>query len=344
MSNHNPKLIDEHGRLKYGIHSKPVGEINYQDYPLRSALRDMLPLTERDQQFVHFHFIGFTSDDYIAGCSLSHADNRQSVFFYLFDRHTKTMLSRGCSVRENDHASINLNPDDGVSIIEGKGMSVRFVSKPQNMQKQLLVTLDQALVLDLNFAETPSRFKTLRLTTPTGPNGWTFAQKVAGIKASGRITVDEKSINLQDINATAHHDFTAGFLRRDTFWNWACLTGINPQGDLIGLNLSNSVNETGASENALWINGEREACAAMHFEYDLDDLSLPWTILSSDGRVNLRFKSEGHYAARQTAGPKPIDFTQLFGTFTGTISTLNGESLKIESLPGFCERQYAVWW
>jgi len=337
-------LVGPKGELKIGIHDAPVGEINYQDYPLRSAFRDLLPLAERQHQFIHFHFLGFTSNDYIVGCSLAHADNADTVFFYLFDRHSKETLSRGCFITADDKAEINLNPDDGTSILISKNMDVRFESNPNQLQKRLTVKLDGKQVLDFNFQEQTCEYQTLRLTTPTGPNGWTYAQKVAGIAAQGELNINGQVLNIEDMNAAAHHDFTAGYLRRDTFWNWACITGRNAADDLIGMNLSHGVNETSASENALWVNGKREAIAQTHFEYDLDDLSLPWHISSSDGKIDLHFTSEGKYTARHTKGDKPIDFSQLFGTFQGTVTTLSGEVLTINAIPGFCERQYSVWW
>ena len=184
------KLVGPKGELKIGIHDAPVGEINYDDYPLRSAFRDLLPSEEKKRQFIHFHFLGFTSDQYIAGCSLTHADNAEAVFFYLFNRQTKEMLSRGAFISPEDRSEVNLDPDNGSSILISKNMDVRFECDPLKLQKRLVVKLDGEQILDLRFQEKPNNYQTLRLTTPTGPNGWTYAQKVAGIAAEGELRVD----------------------------------------------------------------------------------------------------------------------------------------------------------
>lgn len=338
------KLIGEDGSLNFGFSETPVGRVNYQDFPLRDRFRRPLPVTERERQFIHFHFLGFTSDRFIAGCSLTLANQQPTVFFYIFDRQTGHLTKRGCRIGASDTADINLDPDNGLSVLKGKGMEVRFTATPDTLAKRLTIILDGTPTLDMQFAEKPSDYHTLRLTTPTGPNGWTYAQKVAGLAATGTVTVDGKTHDLASLNATAHHDFTAGFLRPDTFWNWCCITGKDSHGRLIGLNLSHGVNETGHSENAVWVDGKREAAGLISFDYDLDDLTKPWRITSDTGRITLDFHSDGAYTAYHTEGPTPVDFHQLFGTFNGEISSSSGENIKISKIPGFCERQFSVWW
>jgi len=146
------------------------------------------------------------------------------------------------------------------------------------------------------------------------------------------------------MDATAHHDFTAGFLRRDTFWNWVCITGKDETGKLIGLNLSNGVNETGASENVIWIDGKRQAAGLFNFEYDADDLTKDWLITSDNKGSELKFTSEGCYSAFNDEIECGFDFHQLFGRFNGHLTLQNGDCISITNLPGFCERQYAIWW
>lgn len=55
------KLIGEDGSLNFGFSETPVGRVNYQDFPLRDRFRRPLPVTERERQFIHFHFLGFNS-------------------------------------------------------------------------------------------------------------------------------------------------------------------------------------------------------------------------------------------------------------------------------------------
>ncbi|MEH6404205.1 MAG: DUF2804 domain-containing protein [Sneathiella sp.] len=338
----NKTLVQQDGTVPFGFLENPVGTVNYLDFPLRSPFRELLPSAQRERQFVHFHFLGFASPTFIAGCSLSRANGATTVFFYLFDRQSKHMIKRGCKSRDGDIATINLNPDDGTSHISGKGMDAQFISIKETQTKRLTVDFDGTNVLTMEFSEASPSFNTLRLCTPTGPNGWTYCQKIAGIPAIGSLTFDGQKYDLEEIGAFAHHDFTAGFLRQDTFWNWACVTGQDTAGRSIGLNLSNGVNETGFSENVIWVDGEREPAGLILFDYDLEDLSRPWAITSD--RLGLTFHPEGQYSAFDKASSTPTDFTQLFGYFEGFITLSDGSKIHLEKITGFCERQYSVWW
>jgi len=335
-------FVTKKGNVPFGFILPPAGLINYKDYHLKDACRRDLPASARDEQFVHFHFMGFTSNHFIAGCSLSKSSLQTAVFFYLFDRQkNEVVLKKGCRI-EDGNADLTLNPDAGSSRLKSKGMEVTFMISPHKQSRELIIFLDGQEVLNLLIEG--KEIDTLRLCTPTGPSGWTYVQKVAGAKASGHLNWRGAIFELEADEATAHYDFTAGFLRRETFWNWACVTGISASGDLIGLNLSNAVNETGASENALWLNGKMSAITSVFFDYNPENLNSPWGIHDQNKLIDLTFHPDGAYTAFHPDSPTPVDFSQLFGTFSGKVTDQKGKSVYIDYLPGFTERQYSVWW
>lgn len=96
-------------------------------------------------------------------------------------------------------------------------------------------------------------------------------------------------------------------MRRETCWNWACLSGVL-DGVEIGLNLSCGVNETSFSENCLWLNRILLPVSGVHFVYRRDNLLTPW---------------------------------HMFGRFHGTLRPTGGEPIAI-SLNGFVEEQYEM--
>ncbi|MBE7635324.1 DUF2804 family protein [Sneathiella sp. P13V-1] len=337
------KFVRADGSVPYGHFQQEIGEINFEEFALRDPFRRKLPASEKERRFVHFHFMGFTSDRFIAGCSLSYTSVQKTVFFYLFDRETGKMIKNGCRIGQNDLCEISLNPDNGTSQISGNGMDVAFKIIPEINTRSLEVIIENGPTLSFDIQNKSAQPNTLRVCTPTGPNGWTYCQKIAGAEPTGTLQMDGVSYNLSSLNASAHYDFTAGFLRQDTFWNWACITGFDEGGNHIGLNLSNGVNETGHSENVLWINGEMIPLGQAEFSYNLDNLKENWKISTNDNRVNLNFACEGLYTAYATEGSAPCDFSQLFGIFSGEISLPNNK-ITLTAIPGFCERQYALWW
>lgn len=337
------KFLNSDGQPPWGLLSEPAGTLNYMDYPLRSAFRELLPQEQRQHQFVHFHFMGFTSERFIAGCSMTLIGSTKTAFFYLFDRTTKELVKFSFRLTNAATGVVTLNPDAGRTLLTKGDMSVQFESDLSARSKSLNFKAGDELELDLHFSEKSAQFETLRLCTPTGPNGWTYCQKVAGIPATGHLKYKGQSFSLEDLDATAHHDFTAGFLRRDTFWNWACISGIQKTGEFIGLNVSNGVNETGGSENRIWRDGRIEPLDLFSFSYNLENLEEDWLITSENGST-LTFRSEGKYAAFNNKLSTGFDFHQLFGCFNGKIVTQNGEIVLIRDLPGFCERQFAIWY
>ncbi|HDQ4518396.1 TPA: DUF2804 domain-containing protein [Pseudomonas aeruginosa] len=147
---------------------------------------------------------------------------------------------------------------------------------------------------------------------------------------------------LQALDAFAHHDWSAGYMRPETFWNWACLSG-EADGLRVGLNLSCGVNETSFTENCYWLDGELLKVDSVRFDFDRDQPLRPWTIRSYDGQVELRFEAHGMHQERLNLGLLASNFKQIFGCFSGVLRPRGRAEVRIERLWGFVEDQYAKW-
>ena len=51
-------------------------------------------------------------------------------------------------------------------------------------------------------------------------------------------------------------DWTAGYMRRHTYWNWTATACRLPDGRILGLNLSCGVNETSFTESYFLLDGQ----------------------------------------------------------------------------------------
>src|SRR5690606_12721121 len=137
---------------------------------------------------------------------------------------------------------------------------------------QINVVLDsQNLALHAALAR---QSQPLAICTPTGRRGWTFTQKEPLTAVSGHLRIKENSkfnVNIahtsdasdtkaQQIDfadtTSANLDWTLGYMRHKTNWFWSCINSYLPDGRHFTLNLSMGVNETGASENACWLDGQ----------------------------------------------------------------------------------------
>jgi hypothetical protein len=159
----------------------------------------------------------------------------------------------------------------------------------------------------------------------------------------GRLTCGGKTWVLSSPETLALVDWSAGFMRRNTFWNWAAIASPLPSGRTFGMNLAAGVNETGFIENAFWIDNTMTKVDTVNFKFDPDDLMKPWRITSYDKKIDLEFFPENKREEKTNAIFLASRFTQFMGCFKGTVTTDNGDCTVIDSLPGYAEDHYARW-
>lgn len=132
-------------------------------------------------------------------------------------------------------------------------------------------------------------------------------------------------------------------MRRETAWNWACIAGKLADGRSMGLNLAAGVNETGMTENALWLDGRCIKLGQASFVFDRYCETAPWQVRTSDGRVDLQFVPSGVRKERINAVVIASNFRQYVGTYTGVILDESGEPVPVEGLRGLAEDHFARW-
>jgi hypothetical protein len=334
-----------HGRPPFGLLSGPVGPVERGAFELRKPTGGKAGWWSRRFGFKHFQYMGAVSHDLFVGCAIVDAGLVVDVFGYMFDPRTRRMQKRGWESALGRGFRYNPDPDRGVSRFSSRHGSVTMSAERdadgETQTKTLQAELASDLSIDLSFEDGPP-FEPMRICTQTGVNGWTYAQKVAGVPARGTVRGQLGEFDLQEINAFAHHDFTVGYLRRETSWHWACLSGVAGSGETLGLNVSCGVNETAFTENCIWHDGRLLKVDTVFFDFDDDALEEPWEITSHDGKVALRFTPLGAYRVQRNAWIAAANFQQLFGRFDG-ILRCDGREVVIDGMHGFAERQYLRW-
>jgi Domain of unknown function (DUF2804), C-terminal/Domain of unknown function (DUF2804), N-terminal len=333
------------GRPPFGILTEPVGPLERDLFEPRNPMGGKAGWLARKFGFKHFQYMGAVSDDLYIGCAIADTGLVTNVFAYIFDPRTGRMQKRGWQTLRGKGFTYNPDPDSGESRFESKQGSVLMkASRDAASGKQvkvLQVEFGGDLEIDMSF-EDGALYEPMRICTQTGAAGWTYAQKVAGVPARGGVKGELGTFDLEAANAFAHHDFTVGHLRRETYWHWACFSGIASGGEALGLNLSCGVNETSFTENCIWSDGRLIKVDTVLFEFNPDDLDQPWRVSSYDKKIDLTFTPSGAYRAHQNALIAATDFHQMFGTFDGVIRTPD-KDIEISGMHGFAERQYAKW-
>ena len=337
------RLIDPDGNVRFGIFSEPIAEVNYRDYPLTTPLGRPAGWWARRFGFKQFQFLGALCEDLAVGCAIADIKYAGTAFVYVYEPAAKRIAEHSFQVPLGRGISFDQAPETGRATFRARGAEIEMTSGTTPCHRRLAVRLAGGLSIEAYFDEEMPRQQAMRICTRVGATGWVFARKTAGMPVSGSVRWDGRTFDLAAIGARGHCDWSAGYMRRETFWNWGCLAGRTPDGRALGMNVSCAVNETSFTENCFWLDGSLHKIDTVAFEYDRRDLMKPWRLRSFDGRLDLEFAAEGSHSEKINAWVVASSFNQLLGRYHGRLVTGAGEEIRIAALLGYAESHYAKW-
>ncbi|MGJ8668241.1 MAG: DUF2804 domain-containing protein [Oceanococcus sp.] len=336
-------LISDAGRPQFGVFDDAV-EVNIADYRHRTPLGGKAGALAQWLGYKRFQYFGILSNNILAGCALVHLRHTAVAFVYVyspkrgmqFEKTWRLPLGIGCKMSDS--------AVQGLTRYQFGGTQIELGYEDHPRAKSLKINVSGKLNLEARFNETQGDFHPMSLCTRIGRNGWVYAHKVAALPVTGHIECKGRLYDLEDCRAYGHHDFSAGYMRRETFWNWACFSGESTAGRPVGLNVSCGVNETSFSENCYWLDGKMHQLGLCQFDYDWDKpMEKDWRVTSHDGRLDMVFTPQGAHLEKLNLGLIASDFKQIFGHFSGRIMGQDGQVIEVLALPGFVEDQYAKW-
>ncbi|AOY88569.1 hypothetical protein BKP64_10545 [Marinobacter salinus] len=331
------KLIDENGKISAGVIEEPVEEINYLDYDLRTVMDRPRSRLARRWRFNQFQFVSAMGPGWVFGMALVDLNLVGNGFFYLYDFETGTMLEESYLRPFAFGTEIEPRPEHGTASFDKGEVSLRITAGVGG--RNITVSAPGGIRVDL---ELKGDNDPLRLVCPAGYNGWVFTRKSAGMSVEGEVRWNHR-IWRCDENTRGTIDWTCGFMRRETAWNWACLAGKLADGRSLGLNLAAGVNETGMTENALWLEGQCIRLGAARFVFDRYRPGGDWHVSTEDGRVDLQFVPAGVRKEKLNVLVLASNFRQFVGTFRGHVTDEAGKKIPVEGLRGLMEDHFARW-
>ena len=239
-----PCLINSDGKIDYGIYPAPISCVNYMDFDLRTPFGKRIPGWIKKYKFNQFHFIGISAADLMAGMAVVDLGYVTNGFFYVYDRREKNFNETKKTGLPGKHVFIEPYPEKPNSCFNSRELTIKITNNDLHAH-----TRDMTLDATLN----PSTTSPLRICTRSGYRGWTYTQKTSPVAISGAITIKGRTYTLDSPDAMAIIDWTGGFMRHNTFWNWAAISTTLKDGRSLGLNLSCGTNETEFNENAFWV-------------------------------------------------------------------------------------------
>ncbi len=327
-------LVKADGSIDFGLYDVPVGRVNYLDYALETPLGLRVPTLLKKLKFNQFLFLGVVGPKFILGMAIVDLKFISNGFFYIFDRDNKEFTETKKLAPSTKNAYIEPYPDKVSGHFRSRGLTIEMSNGKISARGK-----DIAFDAELNLKD----INPLRVCSRAGYRGWTFKQGTTSLKLQGELTLKGESFEISSPSYMGLLDWTGGYMRRKTFWNWAAISSALPDGRSLGLNLSCGVNETSFTENMFLIDNKVTKVDTVNFVFDPRDLGKDWRISSYDGKVDLVFRPESQRSEMINALFIASRFTQMMGTFKGTLKTDDGETLKIDSCPGWAEDHFAKW-
>lgn len=170
----------------------------------------------------------------------------------------------------------------------------------------------------------------IEVASPSGPRGWIWTRKRAGVPARGHI---ERNGRVRELALDAVIDDSAGYHERHTTWSWSTGVGRAESGERVAWNLVCGVHDgPGPSERTLWVDGEPREVGPVRFADRLDRIELP-------GGGRLEFSAWSAREHRSNLLLLRNSYRQPFGTFCGELPG----GLRLAEGYGVMEKHDA-WW
>jgi Protein of unknown function (DUF2804) len=255
----------------------------------------------------------------------------------VFDRGARRVLIDSNPVLPPLFAFVAEEPNDGMrAVFTGPRIGARI----ERSGGRILATArwgNAAIDLALDARSAPPAMTS---SSRLGPGRFNFTQKLVGLAAEGEIRIGNARFAAR--GEPAGLDFTHGYLARDTSWRWA-FASARQGGRLIGFNLSEGFMDSGTGENALWVDGAPCSVGPVRFDFEPSAPLAPWRIRAADGSLDLTFQPEGYRSQNVDLKLVVSKYLQPFGVFSGQVTTVSGERLVLDSLPGVTEDHTARW-
>ncbi|MBL8022333.1 MAG: DUF2804 domain-containing protein [Leptospirales bacterium] len=328
----------ENGNVRTGIFRDPITLIRPKEFVLRKPLGSVRGALARKFAYKQFHYMGGISDSLIFGAAIVDLRYLSTVFYYVYDLKTGRELRNTWRKPFSGSVRFSENPESG-SVVFGSGKNTARVHV-ENGNRMLEVISNGKSIIAAAFPDAEAKIEPLRICTRAGYTGWVYVRKTGGVPLSGVVDCDLGRFDLK--GCLGHTDYSVGYMRPETWWNWAFASGkIN--GKTFAMNVSCGVNETSYTENCYWLDGKLHSLPLARFDFDQKNPMGPWKVSSSmNNDFSLDFAARGQHKEHVNAGKIASRFSQMYGSFEGQI-VLNGKKISVKNLLGFTEDHYAKW-
>lgn len=207
--------------------------------------------------------------------------------------------------------------------------------------------------LDLR-VDLPAGHESLNVVIPWSDRRFQYTSKHQARPARGtlevggavrRIGVARGESAAREAEAWGVLDVGRGRWPYHTVWNWGGGAGRTAAGVVVGVQLGAKWTEgTGFTENGILVDGRLSKIGdELEWTYDWDRPMQPWRVRHRDGRLDLVLTPAYDRHGRIDAVLLATEVHQVFGTWTGHVTSEDGTRHEVEGILGFAEESRSRW-
>ncbi len=335
-------LLNKDGTLaQVGWMRQPLLDCNLEDVHIQGTPRFWQPMRVKV-----WDYYGITTPTHFFSFTVSNVGYLASIFAYVIEFASGSYREQTLTIPFAKGVSLPRNSTEGESIFDngrvrlhfGVGTEKRWIKVNwPGFQDGLPLTAEAEFAL-------PRHHESMIITIPIQGRRFYYNRKVNCMPASGTVSYLGREHKLDPRSALGNLDWGRGVWEYRSFWVWASASGWLPGGHTLGLNMGFGFGDTSAAtENCFFIDGRAHKLGEVDFAYSSKDFKAPWTMKSADERADLTFTPFFERVAKTDALILSSEVHQMFGRYSGTLVTDEGQRIKVKDLIGWAEEHNARW-
>jgi hypothetical protein len=191
--------------------------------------------------------------------------------------------------------------------------------------------------------ELPPGHESLNVVIPWSDQIFQYTSKHQARPAHGHLSVRGSEHSLDGGYGVL--DVGRGRWPYSSRWNWGGGAGRATDGSLVGVQLGGRwTRGTGMTENGILVDGRLTKIGAeLEWAYDWDAPMQPWRVLHPDGSLDLTLTPRYDRHARVQALALATEVHQVFGRWSGHVTTDEGRLVEVAGINGFAEESRSRW-
>ncbi len=194
----------------------------------------------------------------------------------------------------------------------------------------------------------PAGHESVNVVVPWSKRRFQYTSKHQARPASGTLVVDGEvhRFGADGDGAWGVLDVGRGRWPYSTRWNWGGGAGRSVDGEhVVGLQFGGRWTKgTGVTENGLIVDGRVSKIGQeLDWTYSWEEPLRPWRVHHPDGSLDLTLAPTFDRHTKTQALVLATEVHQVFGAWTGHVTSDDGERIEVADAPGFAEESRSRW-